>query len=253
MLKIDLNCDMGESTSLWPYNISHDISLLPHISSINLACGYHAGDPDTAAKLMKEALSRNIAVGAHPSFPGRENFGRVQMHLDEKELYQVIYDQIAFIASLAISNGLRLQHVKPHGALYNMAAKDHRLAFIVCSAVQSYDEDLIIYGLSGSEIIKVARSMGLRSCNEVFADRTYNDNGSLIPRTQKEALIEDEEQCIQQVLQLVEQGTVCTLNGNSIPLGVDTICLHSDGKHSLRFAKVIHETLHQHGIDISHP
>jgi UPF0271 protein len=252
MLKVDLNCDMGESTSLWPYNISQDISLLPYISSINLACGYHAGDPDTATKLMKEALSRNIAVGAHPSFPDRENFGRKQMSLDDKDLYRVIYDQIAFIGSLAISNGLRIQHVKPHGALYNMAATDHRLAFIVCSAIQAYDEGLMIYGLSGSEIIKVAGLMGLRSCNEVFADRTYRDNGSLTPRTDQEALIEDEEQCIQQVLQIVKEGTVPAITGNNIAVNVDTICVHSDGKHSFRFAKVIHGTLHHHGIEISH-
>jgi UPF0271 protein len=243
---------MGESTSLWPYSLSHDISLLPYISSINIACGYHAGDPDTATKLMKEALSRNIAVGAHPSFPDRENFGRKQMDLDDKDLYRAIYDQIASIASLAILNGVRIRHVKPHGALYNMAAKDHRLAFIVCSAVQSYDEDLVVYGLSGSEIIKVAGSMGLRSCNEVFADRTYNDNGSLTPRTEQGALIEDEEQCMQQVLQIVQQGTVRATNGNSISLNVGTICIHSDGKQSFQFAKMINETLHHHGIEISH-
>jgi UPF0271 protein len=253
MQKIDLNCDMGESTSLWPYNINNDISLLPYISSINLACGYHAGDQDTATKLMKEAFSRDIAVGAHPSFPDRKNFGREAMCLDEKDLYRTIYEQLAFIASLAISNGMRVQHVKLHGALYNMAATDHRLAFIVCSAVQSYDEDLIIYGLSGSEIIKVAGSMGLRSCNEVFADRTYDDNGSLTPRTEQEALIEDEEQCKEQVLNIIKQGTVCTTTGKNIPLKVDTICIHSDGGHSFHFAKLIHETLHRQGIKISHP
>jgi UPF0271 protein len=253
MLNIDLNCDMGESTSLWPYSIDRDISLLPYFSSINIACGFHAGDPDTTIQLIKKAASLNISIGAHPSFPDRQNFGRKEMILEEKELYRIIYQQIEMTATLAISNGVKLQHVKPHGALYNMAVKDHRMAFIICSAIQAYDEDLIIYGLSGSEIIKVANCMGLNSCSEVFADRTYQDDGSLTPRSAPNALIDDPVQALEQVLQMAIHGTVISVNGKTISLNTETICIHSDGKHAMRFAKTIHEALQQYGINIFHP
>lgn len=253
MLSIDLNCDIGESTLLWPYSIDHDIALLQYVSSINIACGYHAGDADTMQQLINAAIWRNISIGAHPSFPDRENFGRKEMHLDEKDLYRIIFQQIEFIAGIALSNGAKIHHVKPHGALYNMAAKDHRLAFIFCSAIQSYDDDIMIYGLSGSEIIKVADFMGLKSCNEVFADRTYQNDGSLTPRSASNALIGNESESVQQVLQMIIQGEVTSAKGEKILLKAETVCIHSDGKHALKFAKNIHETLHQHGINICHP
>ncbi|MBC7828103.1 MAG: LamB/YcsF family protein [Chitinophagaceae bacterium] len=253
MLSIDLNCDIGESTLLWPYSIDHDLSLMQYVSSINIACGFHAGDTDTTQQLIAAAIPRNIAVGAHPSFPDRENFGRKEMNLDEKDLYRIIYQQIEFIAGVALSKGVRIQHVKPHGALYNMAARDHRLAFILCSAIQSYDEDLMIYGLSGSELITVADCMGLRSCSEVFADRTYQDDGSLTPRSSSNALIEDESQSLEQVLEMIIQGTVTSVQGMKKSLKAETVCIHSDGKHALKFAKTIHEALVQHGIDTFHP
>ena len=253
MLNIDLNCDIGESTLLWPYSIDHDISLLQYVSSINIACGFHAGDPDTMQQLITDAIPRNISIGAHPSFPDRENFGRKEMDFDDKDLYRIIYQQIEFIAEVALSTGGRIKHVKPHGALYNMAAKDHRLSFILCSAIQSYDEDLVIYGLSGSEIIKVADRMGLKSCSEVFADRTYQNDGSLTPRSETNALIEDESQSLQQVLQMIIQGSVTSAKGEKIFLKAETVCIHGDGKYALKFAKNIYETLRQHGINISHP
>lgn len=244
---------MGESTSLWPYSIGRDISLLPYFSSINVACGFHAGDPDTTLQLIRAAAPLNISIGAHPSFPDRENFGRNEMHPDEKDLYRIVYQQIESIASLAISNGIRIRHVKPHGALYNMSAKDNRMAFIMCSAIHAYDEDLIIYGLSGSEIVKMANFMGMKSRSEVFADRTYQDDGSLTPRSEANALIEDSVQALEQVLQIVTRRTVTSVNGKKIPLTAETICIHSEGKHSLSFAKIIHEALKQHGINISNP
>ncbi len=243
---------MGESTSLWPYAIDRDISLLPYFSSINIACGFHAGDADTILQLLKAAASSKIAVGAHPSFPDRENFGRKEMHFDEKDLYRIIYQQLEFISSLAITNGIKIQHVKPHGALYNLVARDHRLAFIVCSAVQAYDEELVIYGLAGSELIKVADCLGMRTCNEVFADRTYQDDGSLTPRSETNALIDDPVQALEQVLQMVTKGTVTSVNGITLPIRSETICIHSDGKYALTFAKIIHEALLQHGINICH-
>lgn len=253
MLNIDLNCDMGESTSLWPYSVDRDISLLPYFSSINIACGFHAGDADTILQLLKAAATLNISVGAHPSFPDRENFGRKEIYFDEKDLYRIIYQQVEFIASMAISNGIKIQHVKPHGALYNMVARDHRMAFIVCSAIQAYDADLIIYGLAGSEFIKVADCLGMRSCSEVFADRTYQDDGSLTPRSETNALIDDAVHALEQVLQIVTHGTVTSVSGKILPVTSDTICIHSDGKYALSFAKIIYEALIQQRINISHP
>ena len=253
MLSIDLNCDIGESTSLWLYNIKHDLSLLPFLSSINIACGVHAGDPDTGAELIKAAVPLNISIGAHPSFPDRENFGRREMIIEESELYKTVYEQLEFMGSLALKNGARMQHVKPHGALYNMAAKDHRMAFIICSAIHAYDEDLIVYGLSGGELVKVADTMGLKSCNEVFADRRYQPDGSLTPRSQIDALINDETESIEQVLRILIHGKVSTAQGQLIPLRAETICIHSDGQHAYRFAKNIHDSLRQHGIGIFHP
>jgi 5-oxoprolinase (ATP-hydrolysing) subunit A len=250
---IDLNCDIGESTSLWPYSIDHDISLLPYFSSINIACGFHAGDSETMQRLIDKSIPLNISVGAHPSFPDRGNFGRNEMHVPENDLHRILVQQIEFIAAYTMSKGIKIRHVKPHGALYNMAAKDARLAFIVCSAIQSFDEDLVVYGLSGSEIIKAADDMGLRSCSEVFADRTYQEDGSLTPRTNADALISDKAQASRQVLQFISQGTVTTMGGNTIPVKAETICIHSDGANALIFAKTIHDTLQHHGITIFHP
>jgi UPF0271 protein len=244
---------MGESTSLWPYTLERDLSLLPFFSSINIACGFHAGDADTILQVLKAAGSLNISVGAHPSFPDRENFGRKEMYFDEKDLYRIVYQQIEFISSLAITNGIRIRHVKPHGALYNLVAKDHRLAFIVCSAIQAYDPDLLIYGLAGSQFISVADCLGMKTCNEVFADRTYQDDGSLTPRSETNALIDDPVHALEQVLELVTKGTVMSVNGKTLPLTSETVCIHSDGKYALHFAKIIHEALLQQGITISHP
>lgn len=253
MLNIDLNCDIGESTSLWPYSIQHDLSLLPYFSSINIACGFHAGDPDTAVQLIRAAIPLNIAIGAHPSFPDRENFGRKEMKLEEKDLFRIIYQQIEFLASLAIRNGARMQHVKLHGALYNMASRDQRMAQVICSAIQSYDADLVVYGLSGSRFVEVADAIGLRAYREVFADRCYDNDGSLVPRTAPEAVIRDEALAVEQVLQMVTQCSVKSHSGNLIRLNAETVCIHSDGTHSLEFAKKIHAALKMQGINIVHP
>ena len=253
MLNIDLNCDIGESTSLWPYSIEHDISLLPYFSSVNIACGFHAGDADTILQLLRAAVPLKIAVGAHPSFPDRENFGRKEMYFEEQDLYRIIYQQVEFVASLALSNGIRIQHVKPHGALYNMVARDHRMAFIVCSAIQAYDPELVIYGLAGSEFIRVADCLGMKTYSEVFADRTYQDDGTLTSRAKPNALIDDAVHALEQVVQMATKGTVTSVTGKTIPVTTETICIHSDGKYALMFAKIIREALLQHGINISHP
>ena len=253
MLNVDLNCDLGESTLLGSHSAEKDLLLLPYLSSINIACGFHAGDPDTAAQLIRSAAPQNIAIGAHPSFPDRDNFGRKDMHLEDKELFGIIFRQLEYLGSIAIANGARIHHVKPHGALYNMAAKDHRLAFIICSAVQAYDEELIVYGLSGSEIIRVADTMGMRSCSEVFADRRYDETGTVVSRTNSNALINDEKESLEQVLGMLFHGKVQSVDGTAVPVLAETICIHGDGMHAMQFAKTIYDTLHEHGIGIFHP
>jgi 5-oxoprolinase (ATP-hydrolysing) subunit A len=250
MLSIDINCDMGESTHLWPYDIDKDLKLLRYVSSINLACGYHAGDAETMHILAGAAIAEGIAVGAHPGFADRDNFGRTDLVLPLQQIYdQVIYQIGALDGFMRIMND-RLHHVKPHGALYNMAAKDEAIAEAVCKAVYDYDPNLILYGLSGSKLIEAAIATGLKTYSEVFADRTYQDDGHLTPRTQPNALIEDQEQSLEQVLQMVMQRTVTSVNEKEVPIVADTVCVHGDGAHALQFAREIKAVLLMNGVEV---
>ena len=249
MLKIDLNCDMGESTALWPYTVEKDISLLRWISSVNLACGFHAGDAHTMHELVEAALTAGVAVGAHPGFADKENFGRSNMPLPPEKIYDIMLYQLGALDAFLKVHGARLRHVKPHGALYNMAARDGVMAEAICRAVADYDDRLLLYGLSGSELISAAAAAGLKSRSEVFADRTYGDDGSLTPRSHPGALIASEEASLGQVLQMIRAGTVTSTNGKQVPIVAETICLHGDGEHALPFAKRIYETLKQEGIE----
>lgn len=253
MQTIDINCDMGESTQLWPYHIDNDLALLRYISSINIATGFHAGDAHTMHELVEAALLAGIAVGAHPGFEDRENFGRTNMQLSPIKLYDIIIYQLGALDAFLQINGTRLHHVKPHGALYNMAAKDPSMAHTVCRAVKEYDAGLILYGLSGSELIQAATELNLASCSEVFADRSYQHDGTLTPRTGPNALIEDEAQSLQQVLQMAKMGVVTSTSGNSIPVNAGTVCIHSDGAQALAFAKNMHAALISQGISITSP
>lgn len=233
---VDLNCDMGEG-------IGNDEAIMPFITSANIACGFHAGNGDTIRRTIDLALKYNVHIGAHPSFRDKENFGRKEMHLSPDKLYALIMEQLIKMDLIAKEKKATLHHVKPHGALYNMAAKDAQLARIIAQAVKDFNENLVLFGLSGSHLISEAKSLGLKTASEVFADRTYQDDGSLTPRSQPNALIEDEEQSIQQVLQMVKEKTVTSVSGKKVPIVVDTICIHGDGKHAVRFAKKIHEAL----------
>lgn len=250
MLATDLNCDMGESTHLWPYDIEKDLALLPWISSMNLACGFHAGDPHTMHELVAAALDAGVAIGAHPSFKDPDNFGRSNIWLSPEKVYDIMVYQIGALQAFLQVHGASLHHVKPHGALYNMAAADTVLATAICKAVKDVDDGLILYGLSGSALISVAQDTGLATASEVFADRTYRDDGSLTPRTEANALIKEEHLSLAQVLQMVQHGFVRTVTGNTIAITAETICLHSDGANALGFAQHIHHTLKQHGIEI---
>jgi UPF0271 protein len=251
MLSIDINCDMGESTHLWGYDIEKDKLLLSYVSSINLACGYHAGDAHTMYALAEAAVGTGVAIGAHPGFPDRDNFGRTEMVLSPSAIYElVIYQLGALDAFLKVLHS-RLHHVKPHGALYNMAAKDETMAEVICKAVYDYDSQLVLYGLSGSKLIQAATATGLKTRSEVFADRTYQDDGHLTPRTHPQALLSSTEQALQQVLQMVQTQSVTSLNGKLVPLVAETVCVHSDSLHALSFVKEIGRMLEANGIKVA--
>ena len=243
MHKIDLNCDMGEG-------LENDALLMPYISSANIACGYHAGDETTMKHTIALALLHGVAIGAHPGFADKANFGRTERQLPLEKVQDLVMEQIQILQKIAENAGVKLHHVKPHGALYNMSAKDAALANTIAKAVYATDRHLILFGLSGSHSITEAKKAGLKTVSEVFADRTYQNNGSLTSRTEPNALIEKTEQAIQQVLQMIQQQTVTSVDDKQVPIIAETICLHGDGKHALSFAKAIHQTLQQHHISI---
>ena len=229
-MKIDLNADLGEGGD-------SDRALLQLVSSANIACGFHAGDAQTMLQSVRWAKEFGVAIGAHPSFPDRENFGRTAMQLPPETVYvQMIY-QIGALKSLAESEGERLAHVKPHGMLYNQAAADATLADAIARAVKAIDADLILVGLAGSESIRAAARHGLRTREEVFADRGYLSSGALVPRSQPGAMIEEEARAIQQTLIMVKEGRVESVSGEWVTVNAQTVCLHGDGAHALLFAQ----------------
>jgi 5-oxoprolinase (ATP-hydrolysing) subunit A len=251
MLNIDLNCDIGEGFTSSAADMQKDSTLMDYVSSINIACGYHAGDACVMQKMVKMAVEKNIAIGAHPSFPDREDFGREVMHLPAEELYAHMIYQLGAIEGFIKVGGGKLHHVKPHGALYNLAAMDRETAEVICRAFADFDKSLIVFALSGSEMIKVAEEMGLQTANEVFADRTYQADGTLTPRKKKDALIDDDEVAVQQVLGLIRDGKVRTTEGEEINLEADTVCIHGDGNHAIIFAHRISKLLKEQGVQIN--
>lgn len=250
MLKIDLNCDMGESFGAW--RMGSDAALMDFVSSVNIACGFHAGDPSVIRKTVETAIEKNVAVGAHPSFPDLQGFGRRAMSLSPAEVFDLVLYQVAAVKGICEALGGRLHHVKPHGALYNQAAKDKNLAAAIAKAVKAIDKNLIFYGLSGSVLISEAEKAGLKTASEVFADRTYAADGSLTPRTEPNALIHDSETAISQVLQMITEKSVTATGGEKVPIRAETVCIHGDGENALEFARKIKEKLTENGIKI-HP
>lgn len=243
MKSIDLNCDLGEG-------LLTDEQIIPLISSANIACGYHAGDMDTMKRTIELCLQHNVAIGAHPSWPDKENFGRTEMQKTTEEIYDIITAQLFTIAQLAKEKGSALHHVKPHGALYNQSAKDKTIAAAIAKAVYDFNPSLIMFGLSGSISLTEATALGLQTAHEVFADRTYQDDGSLTPRSQPNALITDEQTSLQQIVQMINSNTVTSVTGKIINLKADTICIHGDGSNAVTFAKTISSALKQAHIDI---
>ena len=223
--------------------MGNEKELMPFISSANIACGYHAGDAATIKEVINICLDYNVNVGAHPSFFDRENFGRTTMQLSPQEIYTLVIDQLAIIKTITLECGAILHHVKPHGALYNLAAKDMITAAAIANAVKDFDKKLIYFGLSGSVMIKEAAKIGLQTADEVFADRTYQVDGSLTPRTQPNALIKDKAAMLHQVMQMINENIVTTVTGEQIFIKAATICIHGDGEHAVAFAKTIKNEL----------
>lgn len=238
---IDLNCDMGEGYDT-------DALIMPYISSVNIACGYHAGDESTIQQTIELALKQNVAIGAHPSYPDKENFGRKEMDMNLDEVFSVVFIQIQLVKSIAEKMGTKIHHVKPHGALYNAAAVKPELASAIVHAIKSIDENLILYGLPNSELEKAALKNGVGFAAEVFSDRTYTDEGMLTPRTDPNAMIVDAESAIHQVFQMIKQGTVLSTNKKIIQIKADTICIHGDGQHAVEFAEKINVSLSNNNI-----
>lgn len=234
--KTDINCDLGEG-------IGNDELIIPIISSANIACGYHAGDVNTMQETIDLCSQHNVLIGAHPSFYDKENFGRKEFKLSANDLYELIIQQLFIFKEVADTSGQMINHVKPHGALYNLSARDATTATIIANAVKNFDRRLCLYGLSGSHSITEAKKAGLKTASEVFADRTYQDDGSLTPRSAAGALITDAEKMIAQVLEMINTGKVTTLSGKKVPIIADTVCIHGDGLHAVAFAKAIHNAI----------
>jgi 5-oxoprolinase (ATP-hydrolysing) subunit A len=248
MHRIDFNCDMGEGFGAW--RMGDDIALLDHVTSANVACGFHAGDPATIRRTVKAAVGKGVAIGAHPSLPDLQGFGRRPMHISPEEVYDLIVYQVGAVDAFARACGGQLSHVKAHGALYNMAAKDRALADAIAAAVRDVDRSLVLFALSGSELIAAAQGAGLAAAAEVFADRSYQDDGSLTPRGRPGAMIEDVELSIEQVRRMVLDGIVRAQSGKEVPVRADTLCIHGDQPGALEFARRIRAALEQAGVEI---
>ncbi len=245
-LTIDLNCDMGESFGAWA--MGQDADILPYVTSANIACGFHAGDPSIMRRTVQGALANGVALGAHPGLPDLAGFGRRRMDITPDDAYDMVVVQVGALAAVAASQGARLNHVKAHGALYNMASGSQALAQAIAQAVFDVDPDLILYALAGSVQVQAARDIGLPVAQEVFADRSYQADGSLTARTQTGAMITDPQVALQQILTMVRQGKVVSVQGTDVAVQADTLCIHGDQPGAVVFARTIRQALEQEGV-----
>lgn len=248
MFCVDLNCDLGESFGA--YKIGMDEEVLPYITSANVACGFHASDPLVMEETVKLAAKTRAAVGAHPGFPDLMGFGRRNLNVSPAEVKAYVMYQVGALAAFCKAEGLAMQHVKPHGAMYNMAGKDYALARAVCEGIREVDDSLILLALSGSCMLKAAEDAGLRAAREVFADRAYEEDGSLVARTKPGAMITDEELAVFRVVRMVKEGKVESVTGKDIPIRADSVCVHGDGEKAVAFVRRIHAALLAEGVEI---
>ncbi len=248
MRTIDINSDLGESFGA--YTLGNDAEVLRSVTSANIACGFHASDPLTMQKAVAAAKAAGAAVGAHPGFPDLVGFGRREMKVSPAELKAMVLYQIGALQAVCRAEGTVLRHVKPHGAMYNMAAKDRTMADAIAEAVAAVDSRLIFVGLSGSRMAEAAASKGLRFAAEVFADRAYEDDGSLVSRTKPGAMITDESLAVSRMVRLIREGTIESVNGRQIELQADTICVHGDSPKAIAFAYRLREALESEGLRV---
>ncbi|HHY20942.1 MAG TPA: LamB/YcsF family protein [Bacilli bacterium] len=247
-MRIDLNSDLGESFGL--YKIGQDEQVLSVISSANIACGYHAGDHSVMYETVQLAKEKGVAIGAHPGTLDLQGFGRRMMELEAKDVYRFMLYQLGALRAFTHVHGVKMQHVKPHGALYNMAANNKTIATAIAEAVYDFSPELILFGLSGSELTKAGESIGLKIAHEVFADRTYQANGTLTSRSEKNALITDHSEAVERVLQMVKHGVTEAVDGTEIELQADTICVHGDSSQAFQFVEELRRGLEEQGIQI---
>ncbi|PKV66453.1 5-oxoprolinase subunit PxpA [Pontibacter ramchanderi] len=250
-LSVDLNCDLGESFGA--YRMGNDEQILPFVTSANIACGFHAGDPGVMRRTVQLCLQHHVAIGAHPGLPDLVGFGRRNMAVSAEEVCDMVVYQIGALQAFVQAEGSTLHHVKPHGALYNMAATDTNLAEAIAEAIYKVNPEALLYGLAGSELIKAANRLQLGAAHEVFADRTYQHDGTLTSRRQPDALIPDPDKAASQVLRMVREGKVQSQQGVEVGIEADTVCIHGDGPHALEFARHINETLQREGIALAPP
>ena len=246
MYQIDLNCDLGESFG--NYKIGMDEKVIPMITSANVACGYHASDPVVMNKTIVMAKEYGIEVGAHPGFPDLMGFGRRNMNVSPSEAKAYTLYQLGALDAFCRVHRRKMQHLKPHGARYNMAAKNYSLAKAICEAIYEFDKDLIVMGLSGGELVRAGKDTGLRTALEVFADRAYEEDGTLVDRRKDGAVITDEEVAIARVVRMIKEQKVTAITGKDITIKADSVCVHGDGVKALEFVKKIREKLTEEGI-----
>lgn len=249
MRRIDLNCDLGESYGAW--RMGDDATVLGEVSSANIACGFHAGDPDTMRRTVQLAAARGVAIGAHPSLPDLQGFGRREMAISADEAQALVLYQIGALSAFAHSEGVRLHHVKPHGALYNMAARDRVLAAAIAAAVAGFDRSLILVGLAGSASLAAGRAAGLAVAAEAFCDRRYCADGSLTPRREPGAVIHDIDEAVAQGLSIALHGSAIDANGNPVAINADTLCIHGDRPDAAAFARRLRTALHDAGVSVA--
>ena len=251
MKRIDLNCDMGESYGAW--KMGADADIMPFISSANIACGFHGGDPATIRKTVRLAVDHGVAIGAHPSLPDLQGFGRRAMKISAQDMYDLVVYQAGAVEAFARAAGAKLHHVKCHGALYNMAANDEALSEAMARAVRDLGPEVFLYCLSGSKSFEKAKSQGVKTLGEVFADRGYSDDGTLAPRDRPGGMIEEAAKAVKQALGMIEEGQVTSLSGKRVPVAAETICLHGDQPGAVPFAVALRKAFLERNITVVAP
>ena len=248
-MEININCDLGESSKL--HTTENDPILLKIVNSANIACGYHAGDKPTMEKTIEISKKNKVSIGAHPSFDDKENFGRKRINLPSADIKKLIIDQINILNNIANDKGMKVTHVKPHGALNNMAFEDYDLAKIISEAIIETNQSLIFLVPTGSQMEKAGKKLGIKVAAEIFADRNYEDNGNLISRSKKNAMITDPELAKKHVIKMVESQALNCFSGKQIACDIDSICVHGDGKNAVNTAKQIKEGLLKSGVTLN--